>query len=323
MESRTRPIPTSTSIARPATRRREVEFDGLTWIDLPQPVNADVAYLRERLRLDPLALEDVLSTIQRPKLDVHDAQEYLFLIAQVPVFDRDQRVVVSEVDMFAGRDFVVTIHDGNIKPLRRLFKAAAGDETARKQLMGRGSGMLLYRVLDSLIKQAFPVAYRLDEDLDQLKERLFTQEPRKLAQTQALLEQDVIALRQILRPNLAVVNELADLNLPFLNIDANRFYGDTADGMDKLYDLAERQRELVASVGTTVATLSVQQQGTAQRTIAVAVLSLAPLVLLAGIAALSLAAPPQELPLVFAGALLATLAVIAGLLWYGHTKRWF
>ncbi|MBC8160016.1 MAG: hypothetical protein H7Z42_02265, partial [Roseiflexaceae bacterium] len=144
MEQRTRPIPTSTSLARPATRRRELEYDGLSWIDIPQPVSADITYLRERLRLDPLALDDVLSTIQRPKLDVHTEQEYLFLVVHVPTLDRDQHVISSEIDVFVGADFVVTCHDNSMKPLRRLFAAAGGDEQARRQLMARCPGFLLY-----------------------------------------------------------------------------------------------------------------------------------------------------------------------------------
>ena len=319
---RTRPIAT-TSIARPATRRREVEGEGLTWLDLPQPVSSDIAYLRERLRLDPLALDDVLSTIQRPKLDVHDSQSYLFLIAHVPVFNRDNRVIINQVGIFAGSDFVVTIHDGNLKPLRRLFAAAATDEAVRKQLLARGPGYLLYRVLDTLIKQSFPLVYKVGEDLAQLEVQLFAQPARTLVQAQALLERDLIALRYIVEPNLAVCDQLRTLQLPFLRIDTARFFGDTADGAHKLYDLIAEQRDAIASAGGTLATLSMQQPSASQRIMVIALLVLAPLVLLAALAVLALVAPPREQPLVFGAALLATAAVIGGLLAAGRAQRWF
>jgi magnesium transporter len=323
MESRTRPIPTSTSITRPGTRRREVEYKGLTWIDLPQPVNADVAYLRERLKLDPLALDDALSTIQRPKLDVHATNEYLFVVIQVPILNRDNRIVVNEVDVFAGRDFVVTLHDGNLKPLRRLFSAAAADETARGQLLGRGPGYLLYRVLDTLIKQSFPVVYHTEEELTRFDERLFAEDARKLLRVGVLLQRDTIALRHILEPNLAVCDLLRTLDLPFLRIDAARFFGDCADGMHKLYGSAVEQHEVVTSLSQALDTLSVQQQSASLRNVHVLLLILLPIVLLAAISALYIAAPLQTQPLVFGGAILAMLAIIGGLLAYGRSRRWF
>lgn len=323
MERGTRPIQTTTSISRPTTRRREVDFDGLSWIDLPQPVSADIAYLRERLRLDPLALDDALSTIQRPKLDVYDTEEYLFLVLHVPALDRDQHIVMSEIDIFVGREFLVTFHDNTMKPLRRLFAAAAGDEQVRKQLMGRGPGFLLYRILDALIKQSFAITFHVDENLARLRSKLFAQEIAKLTEQHALLEQDVILLRRIVQPNLDVAEQLRHSDLPFLDIDAVRFYGDIADGAAKLNDITAEQRELLASVSATLAILGVQSQNVALRTITVAVLTLVPLVALAAIAALAVAAPPTEQVIIFAAALLVVAALIGGLLWYGRRQHWF
>lgn len=322
MESRTRPIPT-TSIARPTTRRREVELDGLTWIDLPQPVNTDIAYLRERLRLDTLALDDVLSTIQLPKLDVHEAHEYLFVVVQVPVFDRDQRPTVSEIDIFAGRDFVVTIHDSNVKPLRRLFAAAAGDEAARKQVLGRGSGYLLYRVLDTLIKQSFPVIYHLDEQIGQFEQRLLTSDPEKLLPAQAQLERDSLALRHMLSPNRSVCDALRHLDLPFLKIDAERFFGDIGDGAHKLSALADEQHERIVAAGRVVLARSVQQQGLAQRTMALALVLLVPLALVAALAALAVALPPLTLPIPFGAAVALMLLLVGGVYGVARRQKWF
>ena len=322
MERGTRPIST-TSISRPTTRRREVDADGLSWIDLPQPVSADIAYLRERLRLDPLALDDALSTIQRPKLDVHDAEEYLFLVVHVPVLDRDQRIVVSEVDIFVGREFLVTFHDNTMKPLRRLFAAVAGDEAVRKQVMTRGSGFLLYRILDALTKQSFAITFHVDEHLNRLRSKLFVQEAAKSTEQHALLEQDVITLRRIVQPNLDVAEQLRHSDLPFLEIDAVRWYGDIADGAAKLNDIASEQRELLASVGATLAVQGVQSQTATLRTITVAVVTLVPLVALAAIAVLAVAAPPTERLIVFVAALLVVAALIGGLLWGGKQQHWF
>lgn len=320
MSGQTRSIPT-TSIARPTTRRRELEAYGVTWIDLPAPVNADVAFLREQLRLDQLALDDVLSTIQRPKLDVHKG--YLFLILQVPMLNRDQRITVNRVAMFVGQSFVVTIHDGNLKTLRRLFTTAASDESARKQLMSRGTGYLLYRAVDALIKHTFPITYQIEEELERLESRAFSLSPARLLRQQAQIERDILALDHILAPNLPVCDALRAVDKNFFQHDFEFFFGDNADGMYKLHDIAAEQRNIAANIGKLVATLSIQQQGNAQRTIAIALLVVAPFTLLAAVAALALAAAPTAQPLLFGVALVVALAIAGALVGFGWTRRWF
>ena len=323
METRTtRPVSPTTSLTRPTTRRRELELDGLTWIDIPQPVNTDIAELRERLRLDVLALDDVLSTIQRPKLDSYEAQEYLFLVIQVPIFDRDQRVVMSEIDIFAGRDYVVTLHDGTIKPLRRMFATAASEGAARKQVMGRGSGYLLYRILDVVIKQSFPIIYHLDEELGRLSARVFTFETTKLLEVHSLLERDLITLQQIIEPNRAVSEALRSQRLAFLRLDTARFFADTADAIHKLYGLATERRALVASLGATIATRSIQQQRQTQQYIFATLLILAPLLALAALATLAVVAPPSDQPIVFGAAIIVVIASAGGLIGFARSRRW-
>src|SRR5262252_7256662 len=107
MKERTRgpapqPVP-----ARATPQQRHVEHAGLTWLDVVEPTVAHVQYLRERYGFDALALEDVLSQIQRPKLDSFPQDEYLFIVLQFPILDKDQRVAgAGELDLFVGRDYV-------------------------------------------------------------------------------------------------------------------------------------------------------------------------------------------------------------------------
>ncbi|HEY3229548.1 MAG TPA: CorA family divalent cation transporter, partial [Roseiflexaceae bacterium] len=166
MKERTRAPAPPPAPSRANPPQRHIEHAGLTWLDVIEPTVTQLADLRERYAFDSLALEDVVSRIQRPKLDSFPQEEYLFTILQFPVLDKEQRVAFAgEVDLFIGRDYVITLHDGSLKPLRRLFTAAGSDEHARAQLMGRGSGYLLYRIVDALIKQCFPLTERIDDDL--------------------------------------------------------------------------------------------------------------------------------------------------------------
>lgn len=322
MEQRTRPLQAPPAVTKAGSRRRELTHASMTWVDVTQPTAAEATYLRDTFQFDSLALEDVLSTLQRPKLDMYPRDEYLFLILQVPVLDRDNRIVASEVRFFAGRTFFVSLHDGDLRPLRRIFSAAASDETARTQLMSHGSGYLLYRIVDAMFKQVFPILYRLDDDLGRLDLRISTANEHNLVQDLGDMRRELTALRHIVRPNVAAIHALQDHTLAFLQVDVTRYFGDCADLMDKLTDLLDEQHEVLAGLSTTLAGLAAERANQQLRFITMLLVAALPLLILAAVAALYAVAPARAQPIAFAAALLATIALAAGMLWYAHRRRW-
>ena len=71
----------------------------LTWIYIEKPTIHEVQYLAEQFNFHPLDLDDILSRVQRPKIDEYD--DHLFIVLHLPVFDKENRVTTpSEVDIF-------------------------------------------------------------------------------------------------------------------------------------------------------------------------------------------------------------------------------
>jgi magnesium transporter len=322
MEPRTRPLQAPPTTTKAGSRRREVTHAGLTWVDITQPTTAEATHLREQFRLDPLALEDVLSTLQRPKFDLYPRDEYLFLILHVPVLDRDNRIVASEVRIFAGRAFFVTLHDGDLRPLRRIFGAAASDEAARAQIMSRGTGYLLYRIIDAMFKQVFPILYRLDDELGRLDSRIFSPTRRAVARELGDIRREVTALRHIILPNIAIVHTLQSEDISFLQIDSVRYFGDCVDLVDKLADLLEEQRDVVAALSAAHTDLLSERSDLFMRMVLGAVVVALPFIMLAAVASLYAVAPLPEHIIPFVAALLVLFIIIAAALWFGRSRRW-
>lgn len=322
MEPRSRPLQAPPTSTRPNARRREVTHAGLTWTDVTQPTTNEVAYLRERHRLDALALEDVLSTTQRPKLDRFPQQDYLFLIMQVPALDRDNRLVVSEVALFVGRDFVITLHDGDIKPLRRMFSAVSSDDAARTQLMARGAGYLCYRIADTLLKQCFPMLYRIEDELRQLDTRLWNESPPTLVRELAETQRDVITLRHILLPNLEPFAALRDQDLTFVQVDAERYFGDCVDSLERMRDMLAEQQDVIGSFTTVIGSQTAQRTNQLVRLGVIMLIVLLPLLLISSLVALNAVFPVLLRPLFFGGALLAGVLVASGVFALLHYRKW-
>jgi len=323
MKERTRALPASPAPARAASQQRSIEHAGLLWLDVIEPTVASVTHLRERYAFDPLALEDVLSQIQRPKLDSYAQGEYLFLVLQFPVLDKSQRVGgAGEVDLFVGRDYVITLHDGSLRPLRRMFTAAGSDEHARGQLMGRGSGYLLYRIVDALIKSSFPILDQVDSAIARIEERVFGEDSQQVVRDLAAIQQDLIALRHILGPNLAVVRALAAGDHAFLRLNQPGYFGDVVDSLGALADSMAEQQETVAGLRATLDSLAIQRTGAGVRRLLTITMALLPALLIAAVWGMNLALPFSQDQITFPIVLLGMLLVAGGLVALARYRRW-
>ena len=138
--------------ARPETtepRIESVEWGGLRWINIERPGPAERAWLEEHFEFHPLAYEDVASRNQRPKVD--EFADHLFIVLHFPVFDKAVgRLNAAELDIFLGPNYLVTLPNVELLPVTRLFRRCEEDEELREQLFTKGSGYLLYHILDDL-----------------------------------------------------------------------------------------------------------------------------------------------------------------------------
>ena len=106
----------------------------VSWINIEHPSQEDIEHLRRYYPFHPLDLEDCLSSIERPKVDEYE--EYLFLVMHFPIYDPHERISrISEVDVFIGNGYLITLHDGELRPLMRLFGECQKDGRARSRRM--------------------------------------------------------------------------------------------------------------------------------------------------------------------------------------------
>ena len=191
-----------------------INYNAVEWIDMTLPSAEDVSRLQARFPyFHPLNLEDIRSPIERPKVD--SDEHYLFVVMHFPLWDsRDGISRASEVDFFVGRDYVITVHSGALKPLAGLMERCQRDECEREGLLGQGSGQAFYTLVDQLVDYIFPILNKVDRRVHAIEDDLFESNARRVIQEIALLRRDIISLRRIIRHQIPIMQQLEARGIP-------------------------------------------------------------------------------------------------------------
>jgi len=297
------------------------EYNGLTWLDIMYPTTEQLGYLREHYPFHPLHLEDLVARLQRPKIDDDLDQEYTFIVLHFPIFNEMIRLPeVSEVDIFIGRDFVVTSHDGRLRSMMRLVQSAA-EEKNQNRLMSRGSGFLLYQILETLINTTFPMVYRIDEKVDELDTDIFKQDARRSAEEISYLRRDIISLRRIIKPNLPVVNSLANRERYFLQVDEDIYFGNLVDSLARMWDMLEEIKELIEGLDATLYNLVSYRLNQEMKVFTSVSVIFLPLTLIASILGMNVIIPFSETPWALPLIIILMIALAAAMVAYFRRSK--
>jgi magnesium transporter len=255
----------------------------LTWYYIEKPTIQEVDYLAKRFHFHPLDLDDVLSRVQRPKIDEYE--DHLFIVMHFPVFNKENRVTTaSEVDIFIGENYVVTVHcQGDLKPLAKFFKECQINEEIRNNYLNYSSGYLLYHILDRLVNYCFPIVNKLTDNIDKIEDLIFTRTVPETVREISLIRRDLISFRRVIHPQMSVVEALENEDYPFLKEDQEIYFGDIADHTNKIWDALEDCKEVVDGLAETSNWLTSHRIQEIMRVLTILTAILAPGTLIASI----------------------------------------
>jgi magnesium transporter len=227
-----------------------VEQDGLRWINIERPMPVDRAWLEEHYEFHPLDYEDVLSRNQRPKIDEYD--DYLFIVLYFPVFDKTVgRLNAAELDIFIGPDYLITLPNTPIPPVEYLFERCRSSEEVRQNLLSKGSGYLLYRIVDDSFDYCFPMLRKIGNKLERLEEDIFEGRAEEVVRDLSNSKQEIINFRKIVRPERAVLRDLERTKQRYLAEDLEVYFDDIVDASERIWDMLENYKEVVEALEDT------------------------------------------------------------------------
>jgi magnesium transporter len=279
--------------AEPETPAVEtVETDGLRWIHIERPRAIDRAWLEEHFDFHPLDYEDVFSRNQRPKIDEYD--DYLFIVLHFPRFDKQVgRLNAAELDLFVGRDFVVTLPNEPLPPVEYLFERCRTSEEFREQLFSKGPGYLLYKIVDDCVDASFPMLRKMGNKLERLEEDIFEGRSKEIVRDLSNVKQEIINFRKIIRPQRAVIADLERTKGRYTADDLDIYFDDINDASERIWQMLEGYKETAEALEETNESVLTHQLNDVLRVLTVLTVLFLPLTLVAGIWGMNTRVPGQ------------------------------
>jgi magnesium transporter len=232
----------------PVERIREVidKPEGTLWLDiedLESHCNKKVeALLREVFEFHPLAIEDALVDTHIPKVD--DWDRYLYMVFHSIDFDpATDHVRTHEIDVFLGRNYLVTYHNEPLPILEQLRRNIERDPVNR---LRHGADHLLYHVLDLAVADYLPAIEHLDEAIDDAQEEVFAHPTPLTLQAIFRVKRSALKLHRVLSPEREVLNRLARDSYEPINPDHRVYFRDVYDHIVRIHDLTESLRDLIS-----------------------------------------------------------------------------
>lgn len=226
-----------------ALKASSIKGNSFVWINAESPSSELLASLLKDYPFHHLDLEDCLSNTQLPK--VEEYSDYLFIILHFPRFLKEKKFTVPmQVSMFIGKAFLVTVHNGELKPINRIFTQCSTDDRILNEYMGKAPAFLLYKMLYAVIENLMLMMGKVVFDLDKIEEKVFDEEidaARKITE----LRHNIANLRRIILPFKRVLHELEKKIEKLANEDMGIYFSDLSDLIDKVWATLEECKETI------------------------------------------------------------------------------
>jgi magnesium transporter len=285
-----------------------IEASGIRWIHIESPRTADRDWLEEHFDFHPLDYEDVFSRNQRPKLDQYD--DYVFIVLHFPLFDKDtSRILTAELDLFMGPDYLVTLPNMPLPPLSAMFERYREKDDLREEVFSKGTGYLLYKIVDTGVDASFPMLRKTALKLERLEDDIFEGRSSEIVRDISDTKQEIINFRKIVRPQRAVLRDLERTKQRYLQEELEIYFDDISDAAERIWDTLENYKEVIEGLESSNESVLSHQLNDSFRILTAASVVLLPLTLIASVFGMNVQFPGEGETITFY-LILALMAVL-------------
>ncbi len=298
-----------------------IEAAAIRWIHIESPRAADRDWLERNFDFHPLDYEDVYSPNNRPKLDQYD--DYVFIVLHFPMFEKETgRILTAELDLFMGPDYLITLPNIPLPPLAAMFERYREEDDLREETFAKGTGYLLYTIVDTCVDASFPMLRKMEMKLDRIEDDIFEGRSSEIVRDISEAKQEIINFRRIVRPQRAVLRDLERTKQRYLQEELEIYFDDISDAAERIWDTLENYKEVIEALESTNESVISHRLNDSLRILTAVSVVLLPLTLIASIFGMNVPVPGEELEFSFLGIMLLMVVVLLALVAYFRRRGW-
>lgn len=244
-----------------------VNFQGLFFINVAKPTDFEMKFLKNTYDFNSLNLEDYLHKTQIPKIENH--KNYDLVVLRFPLFSenppanphqygvhlptfhisiKQRRLVSSYVNFFISKEYAVILHDGTLPQIDHIFIQCQKTLHSRTEYMSQGSTFLVYKIIDALVDNCFPVINELTAAIDKIDKDLESKQSQETLEEISATRRNLVVFHTMIKPILPLFRELEEGKHKELNSSMQPFWGNILDHLQKILDRVEDNRELIEGI---------------------------------------------------------------------------
>ena len=227
--------------------QQKIKNKNITWINIVNPNQKDVQFLKKEFKLCPSILKEYIPKIKRPKVEAY--QDYLFVVVHFPVFNRKTRKTISvELDIILFKNTLITSYTGSFPELKKVLAKCGVNEQVRNYYMEKNAICLIYKLLDKLIDTRMPMLDHIDDRIDEMEEEIFNGNERKMVGEIAIVKHDIISFRKIVKPQKMVLESLIRTATKITNENLTRISAEVIGSNVKIWHTLENYKEMIEAL---------------------------------------------------------------------------
>lgn len=267
------------------------DTQGFLWVDFQgEPVGTCQPILLNTFGFHPLAVDDALEESHVPKLD--DWGEYVYIVMHAAAIQAGSYAIESlELDIFLGRNYIVTHHDHPIAPVDEIWSLIQRDQRHMKS----GVDHIIYLLTDHIATHYMLLVESLDDKIDDIEAEIFDRPKRDTVERVFAIKRAVLYLRRIIAPQREVLNKLAREDIQMIDARDRIYFRDVYDHYVRLYDIIEGVRDLVSGTLDTYLSVTNNRMNDIMKTLTVITTLFMPISFLSGFFGMNFFQPTHPL----------------------------
>lgn len=254
------------------------------WVDFDCPTAEEEGLLASFFEFHPLAIEDCLHDLQRPKLDYYD-DFHFFVIHTI----NKETLFSEEVNIFVSDNFIVTFHKNPVAQISRVKRLLA----SKPKSWDRGPIFITYQLIDKIVDSYFPLVHKIEDYLNELEDTLTSQNSMRSMKFVLEFRGDLLQLRRTILPMRDLLYRIISSYRFRLKKSERAYFEDIHDHLVKLTDMIESSREMTADMRDSYMALNSNRMNSIMMLLTIVSTIFIPLTFIAGVYGMNFANMPE------------------------------